>query len=247
MSTTGIDLPHKHGGDAGHGHGDHGHEGMDPHFQHHFTTMEQQADTTKIGMWLFLATEVLLFGGLFVGFGLMQQRYPREFVEAHEHLVRWQGALNTVVLLFSSFTMVMAVDAAKNNKRSKTVGYLFVTIICACIFLVVKYFEYTHKFEEGWYPAKYYRGVGDAIPGQPWLRDVLCLLLHDDRAARHPHRGGNRTAELDSDAREKGRIFECVLHPGRPGGLVLAHRRHDLDLPVPALLFNPVKARRLIQ
>ena len=165
MSTTGIDLPHKHGGDAGHGHGDHGHEGMDPHFQHHFTTMEQQADTTKIGMWLFLATEVLLFGGLFVGFGLMQQRYPREFVEAHEHLVRWQGALNTVVLLFSSFTMVMAVDAAKNNKRSKTVGYLFVTIICACIFLVVKYFEYTHKFEEGWYPAKYYRGVGDAIPG----------------------------------------------------------------------------------
>lgn len=165
MSTTGIDLPHKHGGDAGHGHGDHGHEGMDPHFQHHFTTMEQQADTTKIGMWLFLATEVLLFGGLFVGFGLMQQRYPREFVEAHEHLVRWQGALNTVVLLFSSFTMVMAVDAAKNNKRSKTVGYLFVTIICACIFLVVKYFEYTHKFEEGWFPGKYYRGVGDSIPG----------------------------------------------------------------------------------
>ena len=61
----------------------------------------------KIGMWLFLATEVLLFGGLFVGFGLMQARYPREFVEAHEHLQRPLGALNTVVLLISSFTMVM--------------------------------------------------------------------------------------------------------------------------------------------
>ena len=62
----------------------------DPHHQHHFATMEQQFDTSKIGMWLFLATEVLLFGGLFVGFGLMQARYPQEFVEAHEHLSgRW--------------------------------------------------------------------------------------------------------------------------------------------------------------
>src|ERR1700733_3747805 len=160
MSTSTVDLP-SHGG-----HGDeHGHGLGDPHHQHHFATMEQQFDTAKLGMWLFLATEILLFGGLFVGFGLMQQRYPREFVEAHEHLTRWQGALNTVVLLFSSFTMVMAVDAAKNNKRSKTVGYLFVTIICACIFLVVKYFEYAHKFEEGWLPGKFYHGEHDAIPG----------------------------------------------------------------------------------
>ena len=66
--------------------------------------MEQQFDTSKIGMWLFLATEVLLFGGLFVGFGLMQTRYPQEFMEAHEHLQRPLGALNTVVLLISSFT-----------------------------------------------------------------------------------------------------------------------------------------------
>src|ERR1700685_1848213 len=109
MSTTSVD-PHSHGG-----HGDHHID--DPHHQHHFTTMEQQFDTAKLGMWLFLATEILLFGGLFVGFGLMQARYPREFVEAHEHLVRWQGSLNTVILLFSSFTMVMAVDAAKKNKK----------------------------------------------------------------------------------------------------------------------------------
>jgi len=157
MSTTSVDL---HSG----GHGEHdAHD--NPHHQHHFATMEQQFDTAKIGMWLFLATEILLFGGLFVGFGLMQARYPREFVEAHEHLTRWQGALNTVVLLFSSFTMVMAVDSSKKNNKSKTVGYLLVTILCAFIFLVVKYFEYTHKFEEGWFPGKFYRGVGDSIPG----------------------------------------------------------------------------------
>ncbi len=171
MSTTPIDLHGGHGVHDAHGHGAHGNghaltgPEADPHFQHHFTTMEQQQDTTKLGMWLFLATEILLFGGLFVGFGLMQQRYPREFVEAHEHLTRWQGALNTIVLLFSSFTMVMAVDSAKNNKRSKTVGYLAVTIVCACVFLVVKYFEYAHKFEEGWLPGKFYHGEHDAIPG----------------------------------------------------------------------------------
>src|SRR5215467_15286349 len=104
MSTTSVDIPaHGHGGEHEH----------DPHHQHHFATMEQQADTSKIGMWLFLVTEILLFGGLFVGFGLMQNRYPQEFIEAHEHLQRPLGALNTVVLLVSSFTMVMGVLSAK--------------------------------------------------------------------------------------------------------------------------------------
>src|SRR5215475_13687293 len=106
MSTTSVEV-HGHGGEHGHGHGEH-----DPHHQHHFTTMEQQFDTSKIGMWLFLATEILLFGGLFVGFGMMQARFPQEFVEAHHHLKRLLGATNTVVLLISSFTMVMGVLSA---------------------------------------------------------------------------------------------------------------------------------------
>jgi cytochrome c oxidase subunit 3 len=156
-TTTSVDL---HGG-----HGEHGHGLGDPHHQHHFATMEQQFDTAKLGMWLFLATEILLFGGLFVGFGLMQQRYPREFVEAHEHLVRWQGSLNTVILLISSFTMVMAVQSAKTNKKKNTEVFLVLTILCACAFLVVKYFEYSHKFEEGWLPGRFYSAKGDAIPG----------------------------------------------------------------------------------
>ncbi len=156
MSSSTVDL---------HSHGDHGAHGGDPHHQHHFTTMEQQFDTAKLGMWLFIATEILLFGGLFVGFGMMQSRYPREFVEAHEHLKRWQGALNTVVLLISSFTMVLAVQSAKDNKKKKTVFFLALTIMCACMFLVVKYFEYSHKFEEGWLPGKYYHAVGDSIQG----------------------------------------------------------------------------------
>jgi cytochrome c oxidase subunit III len=158
MSTTSVDLE-SHGHAAEHtGHLE------DPHHQHHFTTMEQQFDTSKIGMWLFLATEVLLFGGLFVGFGMMQARYPREFVEAHTHLVRWQGSLNTVVLLVSSFTMVLAVQAAKKGDKAKQVLFLSLTIVCACIFLVVKYFEYAHKYEEGWLPGRFYTYQHDSIP-----------------------------------------------------------------------------------
>ena len=118
--------------------------------------MEQQFDTSKIGMWLFIATEILLFGGLFVGFGLMQNQYPKEFVEAHTHLQRSLGALNTVVLLFSSWTMVMAVHSAQSNQRKKLEIFLILTILCAFIFLGVKYFEYTHKFEEHLLPGKFY-------------------------------------------------------------------------------------------
>jgi cytochrome c oxidase subunit 3 len=127
--------------------------------------MEQQFDTSKIGMWLFLATEVLLFGGLFVGFGLMQNRYPREFVEAHEHLQRGYGAFNTVVLLVSSWTMVMGVLAAKTNQKKRLELFLALTIICAFIFLGVKYFEYSHKYHDGLLPGHFYSHKGDGIPG----------------------------------------------------------------------------------
>jgi len=160
MSTTTTELQaHGHGGE-------HGHEEHNPYHQHHFTTMEQQFDTSKLGMWTFIATEVLMFGGLFVGFGISQGKYPQEFVEAHHHLQRWAGALNTIVLLVSSWTMVMAVNAAQNNKRKQLRNYLLFTMICAFIFLGVKYYEYSHKFEEGLLPGMFYHTQAtDSSPG----------------------------------------------------------------------------------
>ena len=80
--------------------------------------MEQQADTSKIGMWLFLVTEVLLFGGLFVGFGMMQARYPQEFIEAHEHLQRPLGALNTIVNNLQSIRTLAVESANGSNSAS---------------------------------------------------------------------------------------------------------------------------------
>src|SRR5258708_13639587 len=115
MSTTVTDLK-AHGG-----HEDHP---SDPHHQHHFATMEQQFDTSKIGMWLFLATEILLFGGLFVGFGLMQGKFPDAFFAAHHHLDKNLGFLNTVVFLVSIYTMVMAVNPPKPEKRNTPTLFL---------------------------------------------------------------------------------------------------------------------------
>ncbi len=90
-----------------------------PFHQHHFATMEQQFDASKIGMWLFLATEILLFGGLFVGYGIMQAKHGDAFVAGHHHLDWKLGALNTCFLLISSFTMVMAVWGASTNKKGE--------------------------------------------------------------------------------------------------------------------------------
>jgi cytochrome c oxidase subunit III len=134
--------------------------------QHHFREMSQQFDTAKLGMWLFLVTEVLLFGGLFVGYGIMHARHPEAFMAAHHHLNRTLGATNTIVLLISSFTMVMAVWSAQTSRRKLCILFLILTLLCAGTFLVVKYFEYAHKFHEGLLPGKYYTHQGDEVPGE---------------------------------------------------------------------------------
>ena len=137
-----------------------------PGLQHHFAEMGQQFEAAKIGMWLFLVTEVLLFGGLFVGYGIMHARHPEAFVAAHHHLDWRLGALNTIFLLVSSFTMVMGVWAAQTGQRKKLLVFLLITLLLAGAFMVVKYFEYSHKFHEGLLPGKFYAHLGDTVPGQ---------------------------------------------------------------------------------
>ncbi len=144
-------------------HTDHEHT---PGLQHHFTEMSQQFDAAKIGMWLFLVTEVLLFGGLFVGYGIMHAKHPEAFVAAHHHLDWRLGALNTIVLLLSSWTMVMGVWAAQTGQRKKLIGFLTTTVVLAGVFMVVKFFEYSHKFHEGLLPGYFYSHQGDTVPGQ---------------------------------------------------------------------------------
>lgn len=135
-------------GHAGDGHGDHGH-GHHPFQAHHFDTMEQQFDAGKLGMWLFLITEVLFFSGLFCAYAVFRANHPEVFRYAHQFLDVNMGALNTVVLLFSSLTMALAVRCAQLGQQKGLVINLILTLLCAFGFLVVKYFEYSHKAHEG--------------------------------------------------------------------------------------------------
>ena len=121
-----------------------------------FATPQQQLEAGKLGMWLFLATEILIFGGLFVAYAVFHYLHPHLFKAAHKFLDVRLGALNTVVLLFSSLTVVLAIHAAQQNKTRFVVINLLLTIACAIAFLIVKYFEYSHKFHLGLLPGIYF-------------------------------------------------------------------------------------------
>jgi cytochrome c oxidase subunit 3 len=141
-------------------------EGTAPGHAAHFATATQQRDASKLGMWIFLATEVLFFGGLFMAYGAMRFLYPGTFLAAHHYLSVPLGGLNTMVLITSSLTMALAVRAAQVGDRKTLPRMLLVTVLLAGVFLVVKYVEYHHKFELGLLPGKYYHSE-IVIPGLP--------------------------------------------------------------------------------
>ena len=130
-----------------HGHADHA---------HHFNSIEHEFEAGKLGMWLFLVTEIMLFGVFFAGYGLYMYIYPEMFREAHHHLNKVLGAVNTVVLLISSLTMALSIAYIQRDQKTKSMWMLAITFLCAGIFMVVKYFEYTHKFHLGIYPGAYF-------------------------------------------------------------------------------------------
>lgn len=130
------------------GHDDHDHHGPD-YLAHHFESTEQQYDASKLGIWIFLVTEVLFFSGLFVAYTLYRYHHPEIFAQASEYLDTAMGAVNTIVLLFSSLTMAWAVRCAMTENRKGLVSSLLITIMCACMFLGIKAVEYTHKWDLG--------------------------------------------------------------------------------------------------
>jgi len=139
---------------AAHGHGDHDHgHGHYPNLAHHFDTPQQQFDAGKLGIWLFLLTEVLFFSGLFCAYTIYRAMRPEVFVWSHYFLDTRLGALNTCVLLISSLTAAWAVRNAQLAETRKLILNIVITIACACTFMVVKFFEYEHKFHDGLLPG----------------------------------------------------------------------------------------------
>lgn len=126
--------------DDGHGHSD------NPFQAHHFATPEQQFESAKLGMWLFLGTEILFFGALFALYTILRANDPEVFSYASQYLNTILGGVNTAVLIISSLTMAMAVHFAQRSKKVAMLICLWLTLGGAIGFLVIKYFEYEHKF-----------------------------------------------------------------------------------------------------
>ena len=110
-------------------------------------------ESAKLGVWTFLATEVLLFGALFTAYTIFRMKYPELFRVEHAKLDRVLGAVNTVVLITSSFTVVLGVDAIRRGKARRLEACFGATILLAAVFLCVKYVEYAAKFHHGLYPG----------------------------------------------------------------------------------------------
>ncbi len=120
---------------------------------HHFEDMDQQREAGTLGMWAFLVTEIMFFGGVFAAYAIYHHMYPEAFGEASKTLSVVLGATNTAVLICSSLTMAFAVRSAQLNQRKRLVGFLILTIILGSAFLGIKAVEYSHKIHEHHVPG----------------------------------------------------------------------------------------------
>jgi len=122
--------------------------------QHHFDSLDQQFSAAQLGMWAFLLTEMMMFGGLFVGYITYRWSYPHAFAVASHHLELTLGAINTLVLIGSSLTMALAVHAAQTGKsKRQLVRFLLATLGLGLLFLLIKCVEYSTKFEHHLVPG----------------------------------------------------------------------------------------------
>ncbi len=128
-------------------------QALNPHLAHHFPDATTQFEAGKLGMWIFLATEILLFGGLFCAYAVYRANHPEIFVYAHHFLDKVLGGVNTAVLILSSLTMAWAVRAAQLGHQRALTRLLVATIALGFVFLGIKYVEYEHKWKEGLLPG----------------------------------------------------------------------------------------------
>jgi cytochrome c oxidase subunit 3 len=122
-----------------------------------FEDMPQQKSAATLGMWTFLATEILFFGGMFTSYVTYRHAYPEAFAEASRHTIVLFGTINTAILLTSSLTMAFAVHAAQVNKTKSLVRFLLLTVFLGCCFLVVKGFEYHDDITENLWPGPHFK------------------------------------------------------------------------------------------
>src|SRR5258706_419355 len=149
-----------------------------PALAHHFDDLDQQHEAAELGMWLFLVTEFMFFGGLFLAYLVYRHAYPNQFALGSRSMDVMLGTINTGVLLTSSLTMALAVDAARHSRRGPLVLQLLATIALGTIFLGIKAYEYHHKYEHHEIP---FAGLpflpGGSVANQPGLATFFNLYF----------------------------------------------------------------------
>ena len=185
----------------------HGH----PALQHHFENMEQQREAGTLGMWIFLVTEIMFFGGMFLAYTLYRSAFPASFASASNHLDIKLGALNTGVLILSSFTMAMAVYCTQVGNRRWQIICLALTLMLGLTFLGVKAVEYRDKYTDHLIP-------GHLIPSNPFKPEVQVEGEPLDHHKLHllAGRDGKTSGDVLLDLLRDDRDA-CVAHDYRCG------------------------------
>jgi cytochrome c oxidase subunit 3 len=188
-------------------HDDHGHDHHDPNLAHHFDTPQQQFDSGKLGIWLFLIQEILFFSGLFCAYAVYRSNHPEVFEFAHRYLDWKLGGINTIVLLCSSLSAAWSVRSAQRGDQKWLVFNICFTIACAFGFLGIKYVEYSHKIHDGllwgYHYNPHHAPEGHGEEGgehNDVSHDAVQAHEHAD-SAEHP--SGAHTAKEDSAAADK--------------------------------------------
>ncbi len=143
---------------------------------HHFSSLSRQNEAMQLGMWLFLATEILLFAGLFTGYSVYRFQFPEAFAACSRHLELSLGTVNTLVLITSSLTVALSIHYARSDRPRAAAVCLVLTLLFALTFLGIKFVEYSAHFHEKSLPGKYYAFEEVKIPGAAMFFSLYFLM-----------------------------------------------------------------------
>jgi cytochrome c oxidase subunit III len=148
------------------------HDELKPALRHHFANLEQQREASEFGMWIFLATEIMFFGGMFCAYMVYRYLYYQAWVAGSQAMDFWWGTINTLVLICSSLTMALGVRSAQTGQRKRLVMFLIVTMLLGCVFLGIKAIEYQGHWKEHQFPGRNFQFEG---PDPQHVELFFCL------------------------------------------------------------------------